>query len=198
MPATILQPPVEGGLPPRKRFTRAEVEQMLNAGLFAGQRFELIDGNLIDKMGQNPPHASGIQLVFSRLVKTLRPERIRVQLPIEVGATDRESSWPEPDVAVLAEDKPDYRRRHPRGDELVLVVEVADTTVQHDATTKRDLYARAGVREYWVLDIGGRQLMVHRGPAHGRYERVQVLTEHDTAALEAHPDVSVPVSEILP
>jgi Uma2 family endonuclease len=198
MPATILQPPVEGDLPPRKRFTRAEVEQMLEAGLFAGERFELIEGDLIEKMGQNPPHASGIQLVFSWLVKILRPERVRVQLPIEVSAADRESSWPEPDVAVLGENKPDYRRRHPRGEELILVVEVADTTVQHDATTKRDLYARAGVPEYWVLDIGGRQLIVHRGAAQGRYERVQVLTERDTAALEAHPDVSIPVAEILP
>jgi Uma2 family endonuclease len=168
------------------------------AGLFAGQRFELIDGDLIDKMGQNPPHASAIRLLFEWLVRMLRAELILVQLPIEVGAADREASWPEPDVAVLAENKPDYRRRHPNGDELILVVEVADTTVLHDATTKRDLYAQAGVPEYWVLDIQGRKLIVHRALAQGRYERIQVLIERDTAALESHPDVSVQVSEILP
>src|SRR5258708_1406621 len=93
--------------PPRKRFTRGEVEQMLEAGLFAGQRLELIDGELIDKMGQNPPHAYAIQALLSWLVKVFGAQQTRVQLPLEAAVAEQERSLPEPDLAVLAELKVD-------------------------------------------------------------------------------------------
>jgi Uma2 family endonuclease len=180
--------------PPRKRFTRTEVEQMLDAGLFAGQRFELIDGDLIDKMGQNPPRAYAIQILLEWLIKIFAAPRIRVQQPIEAAAAEQERSLPEPDFAVLVERKGEYRRRHPRGDELLLAIEVADTTARYDATLKRDLYARAGVPEYWVLDIGGRRLIVHRRLSQGKFEQVDSLPE---TAMVSAGGVEIPVSELL-
>ena len=197
MPVATLQSPI-GGMPPRKRFTVREVEQMLEAGLFAGQRLELIDGDLIDKMGQNPPHAFAIGLVLAWLTKICETQRIRVQLPMQAGIPDRERSLPEPDFAVLSELKDDYRRRHPRGDELLLIVEISDTTVQYDATGKRDLYARAAVREYWVLDVGGRRLTVHRNPVNAEFTKIQTLSEHDTVSPEFWSAGSVTVASLLP
>ena len=197
MPAASLQPPTEGA-PPRKRFTVQEVQQMLDAGLFAGQRFELIDGDLIDKMGQKPPHAHAIRLVFAWLVKILEPGRIQMQLPIQAGGPDRKWSLPEPDLAVLPEQQDDYRHRHPRGDEVLLVVEVSDTTVRYDQTGKRDLYARAGVREYWVLDLGGRQLTINRTPLNGKYSQIQTFAEQDEVCPELHPSGTVKVASLLP
>ena len=194
MPAASLQSPI----PPRKRFTVHEVEQMLGAGLFAGQRLELIDGDLIDKMGQNPPHAYAIGLLLTWLTKICETQRIRVQLPIQAGAPDRKWSLPEPDVAVIAELKDDYRQRHPRGDELLLVVEVSDTTAQYDSTTKRDLYARAGVPEYWVLDLGGRRLTVHRNPVNGKFAEGKTWSERETVSPEFSPADSVMVATLLP
>jgi Uma2 family endonuclease len=184
--------------PPRKRFTRAEIEQMLEAGVFAGQRLELIDGDLIDKMGQKPPHAHAIQVLFALLANMFGGKRIRGQLPIEVSTVDQERSLPEPDLAVLREYKAEYRRRHPRGGELLLVVEVADATVQYDATIKRDLYARAQVPEYWVLDVTGRRLIVHRNPAQGKFGQVVILSESDAVCIESEPGASIPVAEMLP
>jgi Uma2 family endonuclease len=181
--------------PPRKRFTRDEVEQMLDAGLFAGQRFELIDGDLIDKMGQNPPHARALRLLHAWLVKVFGAERVQMQLPIEAAPAERERSLPEPDLSVLPEEKDDYRRRHPRGDELLLAVEVADTTVRYDATAKRDLYARAGVPEYWILDIPGRRLIVHRGLTQGQFEQIDSIAENASVSAGG---VEIPVSELLP
>jgi Uma2 family endonuclease len=197
MPAAALQIP-PGGAPPRKRFTVGEVEQMLEAGLFAGQRFELIDGDLIDKMGQNPPHAYVITLVLEWLTSICASKRIRVQLPIQAGGPDQKWSLPEPDLAVVPELKDVYLHRHPRGDELLLAVEVADTTLQYDETLKRDLYARAGVREYWVLDIGGRQLTVHRNPSNGKFSYVQTRTEQDEVSPEFHPSEALKVAALLP
>ncbi len=198
MSTAILQPPSDTGLPPRKRFTRAEVDQMMDAGLLLGQRLELIDGDLIDKMGQNPPHSRAIRLVVSRLARIFAVERILVQAPIEVASADQKFNYPEPDIAVLAEDRPDYGQRHAVGDELLLVVEVADTTVWHDATTKRDLYARAGVPEYWVLDLNGRRLIVHRNLAGGRYEHIETLSDKDSISLVARPEESIEVGALIP
>lgn len=198
MPAAILPLP-SGEVLPRKRFTRAEVQQMMNVGLFAGQRYELIDGDLIDKMGQNPPHASAIRLLLELLAGIFGLKRVQVQLPVEVSTEDRERSMPEPDLAVLAADSSTlYRDRHPRGDELLLVVEVADSTLTHDATTKRDLYARAGVPEYWILDLKRRTLMIHRKPIHGAYQEVSVLVESAPASIEAQPAARLLVADMLP
>lgn len=195
MPAATLPLPPSEALP-RKRFTRAEVQQMIAMGLFAGQRFELIRGDLIDKMGQNPPHASAIRLLLELLAGVFGLKRVQVQLPIEAGAQDRETSMPEPDLAVLAASSTDlYRTRHPRGDELLLVIEVSDTTLTHDATTKRDLYARAGVAQYWVLDLTGRRLIVHRHPTEGKYRDAAVLESDEHVAIES---VSLAVSAMLP
>jgi hypothetical protein len=82
MSAAHLLPPATIEEPRRKRFARSEVESMLELGLFEGQRYELIEGDLIDKMGQHPPHAYAIRLVVAWLVRFFGIERVRVQLPI--------------------------------------------------------------------------------------------------------------------
>jgi Uma2 family endonuclease len=195
MSAAIVIPPGEPSQ--RKRFTRAEVQQMADSGLFVGQRLELIEGDLIDKMGQRPPHAYVIRIVQALLAGLFGSERIQVQLPIEVQAADRKWSLPEPDVAILKEAKADFQTRYPRGTELVLVIEVADTTVRLDLTTKRDLYARAEVCEYWVLDLKRRCLTVHRQPSDGKYADIAVLPEGEGIFLESG-NANISVTQILP
>jgi Uma2 family endonuclease len=166
---------------------------MLDSGIFAGQRFELIDGDLIDKMGQNPPHATAIKRCMKELIKTFGIDLIRVQLPMEAGAVDRERSVPEPDLAVLMAEKPDFGRRHPSGSELRLVVEVSDTTARYDSTTKRDIYARAGVPEYWVLDLNNRRVLAHRELDIPKAEYLSIQSYGETETVSG-----ITVSSILP
>jgi Uma2 family endonuclease len=185
--------------PRRKRFTRPEVQRIAEDGLLDGQRFELIEGDLIDKMGQNPPHAFVIGLVVAWLTGIFGTSRLRVQVPIEVAVADQERSCPEPDVAVLVEAKPEYQLRHPRGDELLLVAEVADTSAQFDLTVKARLYARAVVPEYWVLDIASRWLVIHRHPVDGEYRQVTRLSEQESISLTGGGATSsVVISQLLP
>jgi Uma2 family endonuclease len=148
-------------------------------------------------MGQNPPHAFAIQLVHDWFVSVFGTSLTRIQLPIEASGADRERSLPEPDIAVLTERKPAYQKRHPRGDELLLVVEVSDTTASFDLTRKAALYAAAGVPEYWVLDLTRRMLVVHRRPDGSTYRLLQLFSEADTVSMEGRSD-AVRVSEILP
>src|SRR5882724_11601926 len=181
---------------PRKRFTREEVDIMTRAGIFEGQRWELIDGELIDKMGQNPPHAFAIRLIHAWLVGFLGGAWVQMQLPIEASRGDRERSLPEPDIAV-AEPKGEFKKRHPRGDEVLLVVEVSYTSVAFDLSRKAVLYAGAGVREYWVLDLVRRMLVVHRQPDGSTYRLIQLFSEDDTVSMEGRRE-TIRVSEILP
>ena len=129
-------------VPRRKRFTRSDVSRLSAAGIFEGQRYELIEGDLIDKMGQNPPHAWTVAFVHLWLAKIFGGDLVRGRLPIEVSREDHEHSEPEPDLVVLEESKPEYVTRHPRGDELQLLIEVADTSVYFDKCVKIALYGR--------------------------------------------------------
>jgi Uma2 family endonuclease len=162
------------------------------------QRYELIDGDLIDKAGQSPPHAYAIGLVRALLTRVIGIEHVQVRAPIEVASEDQERSAPEPDVAVLAEVKPEYQLRRPRGDELLLAVEVADSSSQFDVTIKAGLYARAAVPEYWVLDIANRWLVVHRHPLDGEYRQVTRLGEPETVSVDYGATHGVVISQLLP
>jgi Uma2 family endonuclease len=198
MPAApMLIPQTTEAAPARKRFTREEIDRLAETGVFAGQRYELIDGDLIDKMGQNPPHSSGIQLLLKCLAHLFEVDLIRVQHPMEAAPGDRERSLPEPDVAVLRERKNEYYSRHPRGDEMLLVIEVADTTVAFDRSRKATLYARAGVPEYWVLDLNGRMLVVHREPDGTQYRQTFLIAPEETVQFPGRSE-SMRVSDILP
>ena len=171
---------------PRKRFTREEVDRLEETGLFNGQRFELIDGDLIDKMGQHPPHANAIRMLMELLAGLFGARRVMVQLPVEVGPDDSRYSLPEPDLAVLADAKANYATRHPAAKELTLLVEVSDTTLRYDSTRKRDLYARAVVREYWVYDLKGKKVLVHQKLEAGKYTVIKTMPAKDLEEWARH------------
>ena len=198
MPAAALPSLATHEAPPGKHFTRAEVQHMLDSGLFAGDRYELIHGDITDKTGQNPPHATGVRKLMKVFAAIFGADRVLVQLPIEAGTTDSDRSLPEPDVAVLKQASDEYEDRHPRGDELMLVVEVSDTTALQDSTIKRDLYARAGVPEYWVLDVSKRALRIHRCLSNGLYGEVTDLGSNDVARFDSEPGAIIAVADLLP
>jgi Uma2 family endonuclease len=195
MSAAVLPPAAESDVR-RVRFSRGDVERMLEAGILEGRRFELIEGELIDKMGQKPPHIYVIRVIQTWLA-SIFGIRLQVQSALEAAQGDREFSLPEPDLCVLAEAKPEYRKRLVRGDETLLVVEVADTSLRQDTTVKKGLYARAGVPEYWVVSIPNREVIVHRDLRHGTYRQVTRLSERDTVSVASVPEKSLPVALIF-
>ncbi len=182
---------------PRKRFTRQEVEYLITEGILEGQRYELIDGDLIDRMGRKPPHTVAIQNLFDLLFGIFGVGFVRGQSSLDVSDGDRERNEPEPDIVVTERAKTHYLDHHPRGEECLLVAEVSDTTLRSDLTRKSALYARAGVREYWVLDLKGRRLVVHRHPHDGAYHSVQFFSESEILSLEGRTEI-IRVAELLP
>lgn len=183
--------------PIRKHWTRDQCSTMRDLG-FLDERYELIEGEVFLKMGQKPLHRITVLLLQTWLNSLFGDLRVQGQLPIDVGGADAERNEPEPDVAVTSEPTTAYRDRHPGPDDLLLVAEVSDTTLRFDRSTKSALYARVGIREYWVVDIVGRQIVAHRRPTAEGYTEIVAYRTDESIATLACPDAEVRVSELLP
>lgn len=196
MSNTLIAPEFEM-FPNRYRWTVEACYRLRELGFLEG-RFELLDGEVISKMGQKPSHA----MTLTRLVRVLAVlfglEYLRIQTPIALLAPDNVYTEPESDLAVTRETEEAYADRHPGLGELLLLIEISDTTLRTDLLVKARLYARAGIAEYWTLDLNARQLHIHREPVNGEYAAVTVHAETETVAATARPDAPIAVADLLP
>jgi len=186
---------------PRVGWTVADFERLFDAGFFAPEtKLELIEGELFEKETLKPRIAVAISLAQDVLRRIFKNHtHIRVQLPMVFG----ESSKPEPDLAVVVGTPRDYLDSHPST--AILVVEISDTTLVPDQTTKSSLYARAGIEEYWIVNLVDRTLEVRRQPFEQNdalfgwnYRSTQILLPGESLTPLRAPDVSVKVDELLP
>lgn len=186
---------------PTKTWTRFEYERLVEAEIFGpDDRLELLGGIMVLKEPQYSPHATAIQLVQQVLTTLLGPGwSVRAQLPIALD----DDSEPEPDVCVVPGDPRDYRDAHP--ERPVLIVEVSQSRLRFDREQKGSLYARAGIADYWIVNVCNRRLEVYREPIADvaapfgwRYGRVETLGPAERIAPLAMPALSVMVAELLP
>lgn len=179
--------PVED--PPKNRWTRAECERVLPTGVWDGKHLELIDGELIDKkMSKNRPHVIATMLAYQWLVAIFGGLRVLKEDPIDVSPEDNETNEPEPDLVVLRTPVTNLAADRPTPADVLLIIEVAATTLSFDLRKKARLYARAGISEYWVLDVNTRRMIVHREPKQGKYTSKVVYSEHESIVPLAAPD----------
>ncbi len=184
--------------PPRKRWTRAECSTLEAAGLFDQQPVELIDGELINKMGKKRPHVEALALLVGWLIGAFGARFVNSEAPIDVAPQDNPTNEPQPDAIVLKASFSGLWTATPQPHDLELVVEVADTSKVFDLTTKAALYARAQIIEYWVLDITGRRLIVHRDPKFDRYESIVAYGANESVAPLAALDKLFRVADVFP
>ena len=185
--------------PPRKMWTRSECSALEATHVLDGQHLELIEGELINKMGKNWPHVSAVTLLKAWLVSVFGVPFVVQEAPIDVSPEDNPTNEPEPDVIVLTGEVTSFAPSgQPRPDDIRLVVEVADTTLHFDLTVKASLYARAGIMEYWVLDVTGRRLIVHREPQKGVYSSVLAFNEQEEIAPLAAPQAKLRFTDMFP
>jgi Uma2 family endonuclease len=184
-----------------RRWTRAEYDRLIGLGvLHEDERIELVGGDLVCKEPQSARHAA----VIFRVAEVLRGGfgsgwQVRSQLPLALG----DDSEPEPDVAVVRGGPDDFFDAHPAG--AAVVVEVALSSLLFDRDDKASLYARGGVPDYWIVDVDGRRLEVHRDPGRDdsarfgwRYGTVERLGPDDAVCPLAAPEVRIPVAALLP
>ncbi len=182
--------------PNRKRWTRAEVQRLIDEGHHEFERYELFDGELIDKMGKNWPHVAVLHAIARSLRKGFGDERILQESPINLRPDDDAAYRPEPGILVLAASAVS-RLHEPRPADLVLAVEVSDISLRFDLDAKAKAYARAGIVEYWVADLSGRRVIIRRSPVDGRYTFVQAVNPGESVSPESLPSLSIPVDAIF-
>ena len=180
----------------RKKWNADECDQLERYG-FLPQRYELLNGEIINKMGQHLPHAFGVSGITFYLYGFLTRNEVISQTTVIVAPEDAPNNRPQPDVAVLASATRKPGLAIPTAADLRIVMEVSDSTLADDLGYKADLYARAGVPEYWVLDINGRRLIVHTLPVNGKYTVVTPHDEYSRAAPLFAPNQSVLVGDLL-
>ena len=183
---------------PRKLWTRNQCEQLEQAGLLDQQRLELVDGELINKMGKNRPHVNAMAMMVKWLSQFFDLELVNQEASIDVAPEDNPTNEPQPDLVVLK--KPTYliSTANPRPEDVHLVIEISDTSLYFDLTKKAALYARAGILEYWVLDVSAHKLFVHRDPQAGKYQSITEYAEQESVAPLAAPNAQFLVSSAFP
>jgi Uma2 family endonuclease len=176
-------------------WTRVEYHQMAEAGLFDSTHVELLNGEIWNVSPQRRPHYRTIRAVAEALEAAFG-EAFDVQQQAPLGLGD--DGEPEPDVAVINGSWADYKD-HPTPADVLLLVEVSDSTLTKDRTKKSHDYAQAGILEYWIVNLVQRQLEVHREPQpDGIYQDVQYYGPDEAVDLLALPDAEIRVADLLP
>jgi Uma2 family endonuclease len=194
---TMLLDKTEWKYEERKRWTRNECEFLERSGLLP-ERYELIDGEIISKMGQLAVHNRVIIRIIIFLAAYFGSDRVRSQTTTEVRDDDQITNRPEPDVYVIREGTEDDKT--PSGAATLLAVEVAQSTHGSDFRFKAGLYARAGVAEYWAINLPKRTLTVFRSSdaIEGTWADIQTFEEEATVSCQAASEHTTAVRDLLP
>jgi Uma2 family endonuclease len=168
---------------------------MGEAGVFAPDaRIELIEGGLVDMAPIGSRHARTVNYLTMHIVEAVRRSAVvAVQNPVDLD----EHTEVQPDVAMLRMRADLYGISHPRPGDVLLIIEVADTTVRYDLDVKLPLYARAGIPEVWVVDLEVGVLRIFRDPAGGDYREKQELGSVGAVAIPHLPSATIDLSGLF-
>jgi hypothetical protein len=179
-----------------KVWKRTEIDVACSIGVLDRKEVELIEGVVFVKP-RRPSHVSSVSLLRDWLAGVFRASFLRQESPINIAPADNPTNEPQPDLVVLKRDSSHFAGAYPGPEDILLVIEVADTTLGFDARTKAGLYGRAGVGEYWVLDITGRQMFVYRDPRDGQYASVVEYSADESVAPLCAPESPLRVADAL-
>lgn len=170
----------------------ADYQRMRELGILDHRRCELINGEIWDKTPEGEYH----RFVNHRGVNYLR-EMMKGQAEVfEAHPIILAESEPEPDIAIVCLPDTRYLQHHPYPEDIDWLVEVADTTLAYDLDIKRKLYAEAGIAEYWVIDVAGRQMTVFRNLQSGEYSTQNIVSSGIVHPV-VFPDVSIEVRQLV-
>jgi Uma2 family endonuclease len=180
---------------PRHRLTVADYHRLGETGVLGGDdRVELLEGQLVDMSPIGPRHALAVDALTELLVHAAAGRAaVRVQNPIVLD----DSSEPQPDFTLLRKPWHGYPEAHPRPPDVYLVIEVADSSLEFDLGAKLELYARAGIREFWVVDLTSNRVLVHRSRGDGRYGSITSVDMSGALQVEALPGVTIAAAQIF-
>ena len=195
MPTAVTSAPPAALAPTRRRFTVAEYYAMADAGILSeNDRVELLDGAIIVMPPIGDWHAARVNLFTNILPPRLeRRAIVSIQNPTRLD----DASEPQPDVLLLRWRDDFYGGGHPEPADVLLLIEVSDTTVDYDRNEKLPLYARAGIPEAWIVNRPARRIEAHTDPSGNEYATVRYFGPGETIAPQAFPDIVLEASRII-
>lgn len=180
---------------PRRKFNERDVEKLAVMGLVSARHVELIEGDIVEKMPNNPPHAIYALWMTLALVRLYGAEYVMANFTLRID----DWNLPDPDVAVMTRPIHDFLLRgKPMPSKVRLAVEISDETLFYDRTTKAQLYARVGIPEYWIMDVAHQRLIVHRQPEPNGYADTAEYGAGDTIEPLSAPGTVLPVADLIP
>ena len=186
------------------KFSYEQYQEMIRLGLFTppeDHRVELIFGEIVPKQGSdpmsptNPPHEEAVDELNVWSTEVLPPRAARVRVQNSIGIPGLRSQ-PEPDLAWVAQKK--YNRARPQPEDVFLLIEVSDTTLAKDRGRKSRLHAKAGIRDYWIVNMTDRCIEVRRDPEEGTFRNITVYRPGQEVRPLAFPEVALEVARIFP
>jgi Uma2 family endonuclease len=180
----------------RRLFNVHEYHRMVDAGILCeDDRVELIRGEILEMSPIGPRHSAAVLRANNKLTRLVGDLAIvGVQGSIRLDEYDE----PQPDIYLLRPKEDFYASGHAGPSDIFLIVEMADSSLEYDQTTKMQLYAETGVPEYWIADIRNDCLITYSGPGKDRYRAVQTLARGSMLAPTLLPDCAIPVDVLLP
>jgi len=181
--------------PAKHRFSVKEYYRMAETGVLRpNARVELLDGQINDMSPIGPFHGGVTKFLTQFFVATAKGRwTTSVQDPVRLD----DHSEPEPDLMLLKPSADFYRKRHPLPEDVFLLVEISDSSLERDQEEKFPAYARAGIAEVWIVDLNDQIIEVYRQPNFTGYGAKTILREGDPARPQAFPDAMVDVAELL-
>ena len=178
-----------------RRFTVDEYRRMADAGVFRpGERVELIDGEIVEMAPIGRRHANCVNNL-TRLLITRLGDRAIVSPQNSIRISMR--SEPQPDLTVLRRRAISYKDEDATASDVLLLIEVADTSLAYDRNVKLRLYAAAGIPEVWIVDAAGEEIEIYRSPESGGFREVQRARPGGTVTPSAFPDLTLAVADVF-
>ncbi|MDZ8187855.1 MAG: Uma2 family endonuclease [Nostoc sp. ChiSLP02] len=179
----------------RRKFTVEQYHKMVDSGILKeDDRVELIRGDIIEMSPISTKHAACVRRFNNMLGQRLGN---RVILSVQNPVVLDNNSEPQPDVALLKPRDDFYANAHPQPQDIFLLIEVADSTIEYDREEKIPLYAQANIIEVWLVDINEKIVEVYQQPTAAGYQLMQKFGSSQTLSIKALSDVSITVNEIL-
>lgn len=174
-----------------------EYDRLIKKGFFKSlqdRRIELIRGELREMSPPGPAHEEAIDMLNRWSMSNTNPKDVRVRIQNSVGLPELDSA-PQPDVAWVREQS--YREGRPTSDDVLLVIEVSDSSLSYDRGRKAKLYAEAGIADYWVVNLRGECVEVFRDPQDGIYQSHEVFDRGHTVRPLRFPKLKLPVTKLF-
>jgi Uma2 family endonuclease len=174
------------------KWSLEDYHNLIDNGLLADKNVELLEGELIEMSPESPLHS----YVTRTGTQYLREKLKGLALIIEAHPITLNNSEPEPDIAIVKPLSHGYKNRHPFAEDIFCLIEISNKTLNYDLNDKKRIYAKEGIKEYWVADINNRQIHVFLNPENNDYSVSKIISE-GIIKTQAFPDLELVVEQLF-